>query len=358
MVSRLVDADFFIELMTVPRIGKAMHQQAMYSLLNHWDQTRDGCFSSFAAFASTKSMEIPGYDYEENLRRGTRALSTFRTMECPAAPGDVIPWLWLGMSVLIYAHCGLGNSGTAVRRYILHHLVQLGQQGKHLASHSTAVSLIALDIHESLIFRRMPVMNLPDSDDVGADTFLGLCAPLVRLSYDLARLSYRWGEGFVDEEVLIEFEKSAEAWQPDFPSNWSADLSSIEAAHGLTQVRVHKTMLLLFGHRLRFPFGREDVAGSRMAHSILSELDLATSATGQPPMWTMTPFLVAALEITSPDERLNVIRNIPIYGDKVSLKSQHLAAEFLNGFWAYRDHNSGFRWIDKMDDFPTLCLYA
>lgn len=359
VVTRFTEPGFFNELMTVPRVGRAMHQQAMYALLRSWDETRDGCFSMFGAFATAKSIELPGYDYEENLHRGTRALKTFRTMPCPTTHQDVMPWLWLGISVLIYAHCGLGYSGNTVRRYILYHLCQLGEQGREYASHPSIVSLIALDIHECLLHRRMPVMNFPLSDDVGDDTFLGLCAPLVRFSYQLASLSYNWGEGRVGESVLKELEASVEAWQPAFAPKWSQDLSILEATHVLSQARVHKTMMLLFAHRLRHPFGQEDATAQRMAHSIFSELDLATAATGEPPMWVMTPFLMAAMEATDTDERNNnVIRNLPMYGDKVSPKSRQLAQDFLEALWAYRDQKSEFRWIDNMVRLPPLCVYV
>ncbi|KAF2162472.1 hypothetical protein M409DRAFT_27097 [Zasmidium cellare ATCC 36951] len=357
VVGRFLDVDFFSELMTVPRMGRAMHQQAMSSLLQHWELTRDGYFSMFGAFAAAKSIEMPAYDHEKNLQRGTRALKQFRLMQCPSVTSEVTPWLWLGISVLIYAHCGLGNSGTTVRRYILQHLLELRQQGQDYTSHPGVISLIALDIFECLIHRRMPVLNMPLRQNVGADAFLGVCAPLVRLCCDLATLSYNWQDGNFDEDVLAGFEAAVDCWQPTLSPDWYEEASKIETTHVLSQIRVHRAMLLLFAHRLRHAFGREDAAASQMAHSILSELDLATIATRQPPMWTMSPFIVAALEVPDTNERSKVVRNVPKYGDKLSPKSQRMAADFLRAFWTYRDQHDGFRWIDMLHYFPPLCLY-
>lgn len=43
---------------------------------------------------------------------------------------------------------------------------------------------------------------------------------------------------------------------------------------------------------------------------------LTTVAADQPSMWVMTPFLVAATEVTTNVERENIICSLPTYGDK------------------------------------------
>lgn len=181
----------------------------------------------------------------------------------------------------------------------------------------------------------MPVTSLKASKDVGDDTFLELCAPLIQSSYELVKVSHSWRDSDIDEEVLAGVERDVNAWQPTISFNWSEQVSAKHAVHVLSQVRVHKTMMLLFARRLCYPVGVEDATASHMARSIFFEFDLATIATDRAPMWIMTPSIVAAFSLVDPNERLQVLRHVAEYGDKLSPMSQQLAFAFFQALWTY-----------------------
>lgn len=103
-------------LMVVPRLGTSMHQQAMHTFFKHYDEMNHGCFSMYGAFAASRSMTLPGYDAKANLRRGALALRKWCAMSCPQHMEDFAPWLWSGLTVIVFAHCALGSSAAPVRR--------------------------------------------------------------------------------------------------------------------------------------------------------------------------------------------------------------------------------------------------
>lgn len=193
-----------------------MHQRAVHSLANHFDDLQDGAFSMLGAYALSSSVHLPGYDFEANLSRSTLALKTFRGLPCPATYRDFDPWLWLGASLLVYARCALGSNASPVRRYILNHLNDLGEKGRELRAHPVIVSITVLEIYECLLLRQMPIMNVAEDYLIDEDAFLGVCFPLVNFSFQLCKINC-----FMDmptgtcsgigEDALLDLEKSVEA---------------------------------------------------------------------------------------------------------------------------------------------------
>ena len=364
MVKKMLDPSQFAELMVVPRVGPEMHRQAMRSFLRYYDNIHDAVFAMYSAFASATSTCLPGYDSEANLQRGTLALKKLRGLPCPKDREDFEAWLWFATSILIHARCALGSSASPVRRYILGCLDQMGEQGKHFRSHPVVVSIAALDIYDSLIHGQMPVMDIPKSDLVGNDSFLGLCSTLLRFTYELCKINCRMkllsaqsdGLDKQSESLLNDLEMSVEAWQPDVSTQTISELSSMEVTHVLTQARVHRTAILLFGRRLRYPFGVQDAPAKRMANSILSELNLATFTSRKTPNSVMLPFLIVATEATELSDREKILRDTTIHVDSLSPKSQEMARVFLKALWNMRDTLPGFRWIDMVARLPPLCV--
>ena len=364
MLNKMLDQSQFKDFMVVRRVGPQMFRQAVYSFLRYFDEIHNAVFAMYGAFTAAVSIELPGYDAEANLRQGTSALKKFRGFPDPQDREDFEARLWLGTSLLIHANCALGSIASPVRRYMLSYLNRLGEHGKQFRSHPVIVSLTALDIYECLLYRQMPIMNVPDSDLIDSDCFLSLCTPLLRFACRPCEINSSTAtpsrESSVlevySENALHELEYSVEAWQPDFTSKPNSKLGIVEAKHVITQYRVHKTMILLFIHRLRYPFGVRDVQAEQMAESIFSELDLGTFATGEAPLMVTTPFLVAAIEAIWPSDKDKIIRDIAVYTDRLSPKSRETFRSFLEALWDTRDRQPGFRWIDMMAYLPTVCV--
>jgi hypothetical protein len=84
--------------------------------------------------------------------RGTLALKKFSEHSKPSSADEDIPWSWLGLGVLIYAHCALGSSTAPVRRRLLRYLAELPVHGHAMRSHPVVVTHVMLDIYDCLLY--------------------------------------------------------------------------------------------------------------------------------------------------------------------------------------------------------------
>lgn len=359
MVKEFVNPSNFTQLMVMPRIGKDMHREAVQVFLQHYDDLHDGCFSMYGAFASAVQMSFPGYDDKANLQSATAALKKFCAMPCPETSNEFGKWIWLGLTVAIYAHCALGSPASPVRRTILAHVVAVGKKGREMRRHPLVESFITLDILECLIYRQSPIANLEAERCAGLLSFPGLATPLVRFLYRLCLINARERESLDDEDAALdELESEVEAWQPDLATESLAGCTAIQASHVLTRTRAHKTAILLYIHRIRWSFGAEDSTANSLAASILSDLDLTSATTQQTPEWVSLPFLLAGIEAESLQKREKIETDLQKYVDSISPKARAMATEFLRALWVARDRTVvQFRWMDIVDFLPPLCVY-
>lgn len=358
MVNEFINPSNFTQLMVMPRIGITMHKEAVQTFLQHYDDLQDGCFSMYGAFASAMGMTYPGFDGKANMQRATLALKKFSAMRLPETQDEFATWVWLGLTVAIFAHCELGSPASPVRRTILAHVVNLGEKGREMRKHPLIVSFTTLDILECLIYRQRPVLDLDEECVVGYDSFPGLAAPLIRFLYRLCMIScvnavHHTLDG------LDQLEAEVEAWQPDVNPKDLATCSVVEASNVLTRTRVHNLAIQLYMHRLRYPFGEEDSKAQTLASNIFSDLDLTTATTKQPLEWVTLPFLLASIEANDPGKRSKVLVDLDKYVDSISPKARAMAKDFLGSLWSLRDDNieSAFRWMDIVDYLPLLCVY-
>lgn len=361
MVRQFIDPANFTRLMVMPRIGEAMHREAVQVFLRHYDDLQDGCFSMYGAFASAMGISLPSYDAKINFQRARKALKRFTIMPCPEDMDGFARWLWLALTVLIYAHCELGSPAAPVRRTILTHLVAMGEKGREMRKHPLIVSFTTLDILECLFYRQRPVTDLDEDCVVGLESFPGLVSPLIRFLYRLCMTNAAEGSEGYDWVALNELEEEVEVWQPDIDPHELNRSDAVETNHLLTRTRIHKTAIILYVHRIRYPFGEEDVTAKALAMSILSDLDLATATTKQAPEWVTMPFLLAAIEVCEPSKRAKVELDLWKYVDGISPRARAMAMEFLKAVWVARDAmvgvDQGWRWMDCMGSLPPLCVY-
>ncbi len=77
----------------------------------------------------------------------------------------------------------------------------------------------------------------------------------------------------------------------------------------------------------------------------------------KPPPFVAMPFTMAAMEETDPTQRQTLLAGIETYTDPLSPKSQEMSKTFLKALWQARDRNLGLRWIDMMEQLPTINMY-
>ena len=367
IVRRFSDFTQFKDFATERNVGPELHQQAIFSFLSNYENLHDGIFAMYGALAVSKSIDSLEFDREANTKQGAVALSKFRSLPCPSTEVDFVPWLWLGTSLVIHAHCAFGSSASPLRRYLLGHLRCLGEPGMKFAAHPVVVSMAAMDIYDSLLHGQMPIMRVATDKQSIRDpsSFFETCAPLLNMAFDLclARL-HPYNQRQESDDVrtasckrLEDIRIAIESWRPDISPPMLRDLTSTETAHILTQSRVHKTMLLLFIHRLHYTYGEQDDLASYMANSIISDLELASTATGQPARLVITPFVVATAEATTSFERERIRQVLPKYVYSVFPSARSWIQEWLEQCWQARDSCAGLRFIDLAKSLPSICIY-
>jgi hypothetical protein len=237
-------------------------------------------------------------------------------------------------------------------------LDQLGAAGERFLTHPIVLSLIAIEIFDSLLQRRRPLLGLPAETDLGLDSFMGVSYKLVDHMYMLSMISHAMADGRDMTQELNALSHAVAAWQPTMLAAY-ASLPAVEATQASTQARVSKTMILLFIHRLRFAFGESDasdILAKFMADSILSDMELARSITGQRLRYVSLPFIVAGIEATGGVERRTMLQSAEQYISGVSSQATAMVRDFLMAVWQGRDTVEGFRWMDQLESLPPICI--
>ena len=359
------DFSQFKDFATIPSVGPAQFQEALQCFWSRYDDLHDGIFAMYGAFAAARDMRIPKYDPEDNTKQGATALRRFRGMPSPTDRESFIPWLWLGISLMIHAHCAFGSAATPLRKYMLGHLEHLGEQGTKLRQHPTIVSTAAMDIYDSLVHQQLPAMNLPDAAVDDPNCFFSACAPLLKTAFELCKVSFSNALPIVDSEehelpmspAMDAIEASIRSWQPSLSPETLSTLSSAQTTIFLAHTHAHKTMLLLFIHRLRHTFGDEDALAAHLADSILSTLELTRAATGGRLPMCAVPFVLAAVEAKSIEEQNRVHGVLDVHLHSVSRVALAAIKDWLCALWQARDNVAGLRWLDRKDSLPSMCLF-
>lgn len=337
-----------------------MHREATFSLLHNYDDINDGYFSMYGSFAQAMGLDIPGFEPEVNTARGSKALKKFCEMKVPTTRQDFLPWMWLGTALTIHTHCLLGTNAAPIRRYMLSHVKKMAEQGLETRTHPVVLITLSLDAVDSLLKRELPITGYPhESSDVLKDEVLGLCAQLVDFIGDICKVSHamaRDGESAEHFEALEQIESNIQGCKPNVTPEMAEMMTALEMAHVYAQVRVHRDALMLVIHRLRYAFGVKDETGKMIAQNIMTDLGMTTSISGSPPSWVTLPYLVASIEMTGAEERQTALENVDLYIDGIHPAARSSTRAWLKAMWSKRDIGPGFKWLDVMDQLPTICL--
>ncbi|KIV77823.1 hypothetical protein PV11_09603 [Exophiala sideris] len=212
---------------------------------------------------------------------------------------------------------------------------------------SCVICLLGTETMDCLIRCKLPTMKIRPGDlDETVDRFIGISAPLLTHFHELcevAKVIYdsdcRHGALITDESVeitLTEIEEANTNWQPSIPKTNLNSFTPTEVILMFAQAKVLRLTALLVLHRLRYAFGTEDSVALAMANTILDELNLVISLTGQTIPFVDFAYLLSCFEITKAQERRAVLEKSHLIVD-FSPRWHEQIQTWIVSFWAVRD---------------------
>ncbi|PTB62107.1 hypothetical protein BBK36DRAFT_1172944 [Trichoderma citrinoviride] len=214
--------------------------------------------------------------------------------------------------------------------------------------------LVLLDTADCLVHCRKPTQRFPSEETKVVSRHLGVCLSLLPYYYDLCLIGHCMANSF-DTVCLVQLHKkldeirtAVEGWRPPPLCNVSQRYETVDLVNLLAQAKVYRLAALLVGHRLRYPFGREDGQARIWSNEIMLELELANWATKQPCRCVTLPYLVAAVEIQDVGSRVQALENVDKYVDHFMPTVQRAAKQFLSRIWLERDNNATRYWFQSL----------
>jgi hypothetical protein len=213
--------------------------------------------------------------------------------------------------------------------------------------------LVLLETMDCLVYRRKPTRRIQIPAFV-VDCRLGLCLPLLPYYHDLCVISNAL-LNTIDVSILARFQKQLagihdvmESWQPSHSDQLIQQFDSAAIVNLLAQAKVYRLGALLLSHRLRFPFGREDVQAEIWSKEAMMELETAKNVTKQSLRFVTLPFIVAAVEVRDESLRLKTLQRVDDYVDHYAPFLRKATKTFLSKVWHERDLNLTTRWFDSI----------
>ncbi|KAH6704366.1 hypothetical protein BKA61DRAFT_680624 [Leptodontidium sp. MPI-SDFR-AT-0119] len=206
--------------------------------------------------------------------------------------------------------------------------------------------LMLMDTIGCLFLRQVPIIRYVGQRPI-VDRALGLSCNFLPILYDLC-------EAAKTQNDLSPVELAVSDWRPDEPPDFEATFSTNEVMSMRTQASVYPQAALLFIHRLKYPFWMNDEIGHTRARQILSELDACFHTTGEYPLASFFPFLVAALEFMNPEERGDIMfardkRFKPVF-KQYAIKIRQL----IESVWRMRDEGQILTWDQVTQLMPKM----
>jgi hypothetical protein len=206
--------------------------------------------------------------------------------------------------------------------------------------------MVMWELRGCLFSCAVPTLRFRPPAEAYVDRHIGLCANLLPIIYDICRLSHALATSKDNEAAVFSeldvIEQSLRQWQPEIPERFTSHFSSIEVAHMLCQVQSMRPAILLVTHRLRYPFGVNDMPAQVLSMTILTQLEMTFAATGEHVRCIDLALLVACLELKEPERQKWMPRMArfagfsPQYGD-------HVLTTVLS-LWSVMDQSETISW--------------
>lgn len=283
-----------------------------------------------------------------SFRRASSALAKLRSLQIDHAR-DISSCLALGGTILAFVLRFGGKDSLAICAQVLGLIKpaydsQLDRIQIPQADLGFLTCLIMCETTECLLQTEVPTLRYrpPAAGSPGfVDRYIGLCGTLLPRLYDLCEHSNRLLYGLdAGREQLDGLERILDAWRPTVPAGFADNYTAPEIANMLCQAHVMQQAAMLVLHRLRFPFGTEQIAALVMAKNIFRLLDTAKSVSGRSIRCIDFALMVACLEIACEKQRgiqLRAASSIAVYSPRFIQRSE----AFLTAVWEAR--NSSIR---------------
>lgn len=342
----------------VPSLGALVQKRA----LQYPELVQEGLLACAGAVFRCRS-KMSGFD-DVDMARSAVALRKLRYV--PVAVENLEAILTLGNLLATYELLTSSQTAHAITRFTLSLIQPVYYAQPNVEMLTELISLVFLDIVESLVRREIPIIKFRVEDLTVIDRFVGLCCPLLPILYELCEIGYTYGSGGpkneLEKTMLDEHIKSLDcklsAWRPTPPPGFTDTFNSKDSIFLLTQARVYRTAGLLILHRLQHPFGDEDELAMRYSYYILSEsalcVDLLSSTNTIPK--TLFPWMIAGLELTNPDERQGFLTQVPAEDREIMAMPIARMKEFAKYVWAARDQGTGISWFDLVASAPPFSV--
>jgi hypothetical protein len=213
--------------------------------------------------------------------------------------------------------------------------------------------LVLLETMDCLVYRRKPTRTIQIPAFV-VDRRLGLCLPLLPYYHDLCVISNSL-LNTTDVSILARLQKqldgihaAVESWQPSHSDQLVEQFDSADIVNLLAQAKVYRLGALLVGHRLRFPFGCEDVQAEIWSKEAMMEFEIAKRVTKRSLRFVTLPFIVAAVEVRDKSLRFKTLQCVDDYVDHFAPFMRKATKTFLSRVWHERDLNLTSRWFDSI----------
>jgi len=310
------------------------------------------------------------------------------------ASADLVLALVLGLGVVTFDLLDSGLHAHSICRYTLGLVSRPsvgldsdydggGGGGRGGEFESQLLPLIHMDSCNCLVRRQVPAYRLRPRRPEGVDRYIGLCVSLLPVVYDLCCVSSRLGgvddgsgvltagKSYEEDDGLSGVETAVRNWSPSLRKEDAAKLTPTEIQVIVTQATVYQTAVLLFIHRLRFPFGVEDEMATSMAASILDDVRSLYHAPGHrgseagrdqnsiPFEYRMgLPFLIAAAELQDGIQRTQALELLDwVVWKRMYPRVGDLLRRFVLYVWEARDRGWQGHWVDLTARGPQFVLF-
>jgi hypothetical protein len=295
-----------------------------------------------------------GVDTSLSFHYISKAMSTLRSLPVLLSQ-DTVVCHTLGSALAFAIFSAIGVGVPDICRYCLGATSSLlNTQASGTQNDPWESFLILLDTMDCFFHRLNPIRRVRVPSGFVVDRHLGLCLPLMPLYHDLCVIS----NSLVDVNDMValgrlqtqleEIYAVVDSWQPTCSAQLIEQFDAAEIVNLLAQAKVYRLAALLMCHRLRYPFGQEDVQADLWSKEVMMELDLAKRVTNQPMRFVTLPFIIAAVEVRGETPRSNTLQSVDDCVDKYAPFMQKATQTFLLRVWHERDLNLTSRWFDSV----------
>jgi hypothetical protein len=354
------DLNEFVKLLVIgPNFEKQLDKDIRRVLHCGFEGAIDGYLACMGALGLKMGIMEDG-NLESSIRRGALAVSKLRSAPNPSL-SELANWIGFGLSIVTFAMTALGTGATTVRRHVLRHVASLPDLPERLKTSDALICMTVFETWECLVKRSIPLIQLDIVESDHVDRLYGITSGLLQYFYDVCELSHALHHADESDradimDAMEQVELKIEQWQPCLPRNFISDFTTTEVIQMLCNAEVHKIAALLFIHRLRNPFGSEDDVAERLSRRIMTELQRGFNVTHDRVRCVSLPFFLAAIDIRSKAERMEVLELIKEYIDPTCPIVQTQFTTFINAMWQIKDVSSGIFWLDLVPHLPPITM--